>query len=150
MTRYLRLWGEILGISWRNARGLTATVFATEIGLVAANVGIALAMRSAVNDLVARHVAAAVVAAAVAASACTLALVLNRLHGLVGLFLVVEKVSVVIEDRLMRDIAKLTTIEHLERTDYLDRITVLRGLRGGLSAGCGPQCVRVSPFSNSF
>ncbi|MFI6776087.1 ATP-binding cassette domain-containing protein [Nocardia sp. NPDC050412] len=127
MTRYLRLWREILGISWRHARGLTTTVFATEIGLVAANVGIALAMRSAVNDLITRHIAAAVTAAVVAAAACTLVLVLNRLHGLVGLFLVVEKVSVVIEDRLMRDIAKLETVEHLERSDYLDRITVLRG-----------------------
>ncbi|GAB2640041.1 ATP-binding cassette domain-containing protein [Nocardia goodfellowii] len=127
MTRYLRLWGEVLGISWRHARALTSTVFATEIGLVAANVGIALTMRTAVNNLVAHQTASAVIAAVVAASACTLVFVLNRMHGLVGLFLVVETVSVVIEDRLMHDIAKLETLEHLESSEYLDRITVLRG-----------------------
>lgn len=127
MTRYLRLWGEVLGVSWRHARGLTATVFAIELGLVIANLGIALAMRSAVDDLVAHQMAGAITAAVLAAVACTLVLVLNRLHGLVGLFLIVEKVGLVIEDRLMRDIAALQQIEHLERSDYLDRITVLRG-----------------------
>ncbi|MFE7741652.1 ATP-binding cassette domain-containing protein [Nocardia sp. NPDC057455] len=127
MTRYLRLWGEILGISWRHAPGLTATVFLIEIGSVVGNVGLALALRSTVDALVAHHTAVAVMAAVAAATACALVLVLNRMHGLVGLFLVVEKVGVVIEDRLMRDIAYLETIEHLERSDYLDRITVLRG-----------------------
>ncbi|MFJ1857423.1 ATP-binding cassette domain-containing protein [Streptomyces anulatus] len=127
MTRYLRLWVEVLGISWRHVRGLTATVFGIETGLVVANIAIALAMRSTVDGLVARDTAAAIGAAIVAAVSCTLVLVLNRLHGLVGLFLIVEKAGVVLEDRLMRDIATLEQIEHLERSDYLDRITVLKG-----------------------
>ncbi|MET7641163.1 ABC transporter ATP-binding protein/permease [Streptomyces sp. NPDC005438] len=127
MTGYLRLWGEVLGLSWRHARGLTATVFGIESGLVIANIGIALAMRATVDELVADHVPNAIVAAVLAALACTTVLVLNRLHGLVGLFLIVEKVGVVIEDQMMRDIATLEKIEHLERSDYLDRITVLRG-----------------------
>ncbi|MFG3015655.1 ABC transporter ATP-binding protein [Streptomyces cinerochromogenes] len=127
MTRYLRLWVEVLGISWRHAGRLTATVFAIEAGLVIANIGMALAMRTAVDEMGARNEAPAVGAAVAAAVACTLVLVLNRLHGLVGLFLIVEKVGAVIEDRLLRDIATLQQIEHLERSDYLDRITVLKG-----------------------
>ncbi|WHT16357.1 ABC transporter ATP-binding protein [Crossiella sp. CA-258035] len=127
MIRYVRLWTEILGLSWRHARGLTLTVFGIEIGLVIANIAIALAMRDAVDELIARQVTPAIVAAVVAATAAVAVFVLNRLHGLVGLFLIVERVGVVIEDRLMRDIASLEQIEHLERSDYLDRITVLRG-----------------------
>ncbi|MFI9382490.1 ATP-binding cassette domain-containing protein [Kutzneria sp. NPDC052558] len=126
MMRYPRLWLELLGISWRVARGLTITVFATEIGLVAANIGVSLAMRAAVNNLVTAHVGVAVTAAVIAALCCTTVLVLNRLHGLVGLFMVVEKAAVALEERILRDIATLEKIEHLERGDYLDRVTVLR------------------------
>ncbi|MFI7110318.1 ABC transporter ATP-binding protein [Nonomuraea sp. NPDC050227] len=135
MIRYLRLWVEVLGVSWRHARMLTAGVFAIEIGSAVASIGIALAMRSAVDGLVTHQTTPAVVAAVAAALACTLVLVLNRLHGLVGLFLVVEKISVVIEDRLTRDIATLERIEHLERSDYLDRVTVLRGAPRRLVTG---------------
>ncbi len=126
MTRYLRLWAEVLGISWRHAPGLTAAVFAVETGLVAANIGIALALRAAVDRMVAGETSAAVVAAGVAAFACTTVLLLTRLHGLIGLFLIVERVGMVLEQRMLADIAALERIEHLERSDYLDRITVLR------------------------
>ncbi|HET6481780.1 MAG TPA: ABC transporter ATP-binding protein [Actinoplanes sp.] len=127
MKRYLRLWAEILGLSWREKPGLTLTVLAVEIGQVAANVGIALSMRATVNELVAGHGGTAVFVAVVAATLCGLVLVLTRLHGLVGLFMAVETVGAVMEDRLTRDIAALETIEHLERSDYLDRVAMLRG-----------------------
>ncbi|WP_141725164.1 ATP-binding cassette domain-containing protein [Micromonospora pallida] len=58
--------------------------------------------------------------------ASTTVLLLNRLHGLIGLFLIVERVGMVLEQRLLEDIAALERIEHLERSDYLDRLTVLR------------------------
>ncbi|WP_214415752.1 hypothetical protein [Sphaerisporangium fuscum] len=58
-------------------------------------------MRSSVDALVAHHMVTAISAAVVAAMACTLVLVLNRLHGLVGLFLIVEKAGAVIEEQLM-------------------------------------------------
>src|ERR1700685_2418202 len=126
---------EILGISWRVTPGLTVTVFATEIGRVAASIGISLAMRVAVNDLLTGHVTSAVVTAAIAALSCTAALVFSRLNGLVGLFLAVEKAGTVLEDRMLRDIASLDTIQHLERGDYLDRITVLAGATGHIVGG---------------
>lgn len=127
MTRYLRLWLEVLRLSWRHAPGLTIGVFLIEIFSFAASIGFALALRSAVDNVVAHERGDAVAAAAIAALAATATLVLNRLHGLVGLFLIVEKVGFQLEDRLMHDIAELETIEHLERSEYLDRIAVLRG-----------------------
>ncbi len=125
--RYLRLWAELLRLSWQREPALTAVVFAVEAGQVLANVTIALCLRYTVDNLVAHRVPAAVAYAVVAALACAVVLVANRLHGLVGLFLVVEKLGTVVEAALMRDIATLEGIEHLESPEYLDRVTVLRG-----------------------
>lgn len=125
--RYLRLWLEVLGLSWRHAPGLTIGVFLIEVGSFAASIGFALALRSAIDNVVLQERGDAIAAAVIAAAAATATLVLNRMHGLVGLFLVVEKVGYRLEERLMRDIAELETIEHLERAEYLDRVAVLRG-----------------------
>lgn len=125
--RYLRLWLEVLGLSWQYAPGLTIGVFLIEIVSFTANIGYALALRAAINNVVLHEREDAVTAAVIAASAATAMLVLNRIHGLVGLFLIVEKVGYRIEERMLRDITELETIEHLERAEYLDRVAVLRG-----------------------
>ncbi|MDF3290308.1 ATP-binding cassette domain-containing protein [Streptomyces silvisoli] len=127
MTRYLRLWAELLKLSWQRERRLTALVFALEAGSVVANVVIALSLRFAVDYLIDHREPLAIGAACGAAIACAAALVANRLHGLVGLFLIVEKLGVVLDSRMMSDIAALEGIEHLERPEYLDRISLLQG-----------------------
>jgi ABC-type multidrug transport system fused ATPase/permease subunit len=135
VTRYLRLWIDLLKLSWHEERGLTATVFGLEILGAVGAVGSALALRAAVNGLVGKSVSNAIVAAVLAAILCTVNLVVSRLHGLIGLFLAVEKVGVVLEERMLYDVAALERIEHLERPEYLDRITVLQGAGRRLMGG---------------
>jgi ATP-binding cassette subfamily B protein len=135
VTRYVRLWIDLLRMSWQEERSLTVTVLVVEIASAAGGVGSALALRAAVNGLVSHDVKGAIVAAVIAAVVCTLNLVAFRLHGLVSVFLAVEKVGDVLVERLFRDIAALDGIEHLERPEYLDRVTVLQSAGRRLVSG---------------
>ncbi|CAM5289234.1 Vitamin B12 import ATP-binding protein BtuD [Streptomyces alboniger] len=60
----------------------------------------------------------------------------NRLHGLVAVFLAVGKIGPTVVDRgIVEDIASIAGIEHMERSEYLDRVDVLRGAAWSLVQG---------------
>lgn len=127
MKAYLHFWGEVLRLSWRNAPAYTAAVFAVEASAVLGNVGIAVFLSQTVGSVSEGDGKQAVSFAALTALASLTVFLANRLHGLIGLFLIVEKVAFELDRALARDIAGIEGIEHLERSDYLDRITMLRG-----------------------
>lgn len=134
--RYWSLWWELLLLSWRRVPKLTAGVFALEGLTVGLTLGLALLLRSTIDAAVEQRTAAAVVTAGGAALACTAVLLVNRLHGLVALFLAVGKIGPTLVDRgIIENIATIEGIEHMERPEYLDRVAVLRGAAWSLVQG---------------
>ncbi|NUW38695.1 ATP-binding cassette domain-containing protein [Nonomuraea rhodomycinica] len=134
--KYLRLWKDLLVLSWRRVPALTAGVFALEALSVALTIALALLLRSVVDGMVHAQAQSAVLAAVGAALACVLTLVVNRLHGLIAMFLAVGKVGPTdVDRRVTEDIAGIEDIAHMELSDYLDRVDILRGSAWSLVQG---------------
>ncbi|MCX5417308.1 ABC transporter ATP-binding protein [Streptomyces sp. NBC_00059] len=124
--RYFSLWYELLRLSWRRAPLLTSLQFVIPSLMVASVVGNALALRGAVDATMRGEVWPAVACAAGAGLAGTLLMVLGALDSN-GAGILIGKVAVLdVNPGIYNDIATLEGLEHLERTDYLDRLTVVR------------------------
>ncbi|MEO3756019.1 ABC transporter ATP-binding protein [Streptomyces sp. B6B3] len=132
MKRYLALWAELLRLSWRRVPGLTAVLLVLNALMATSTFAIALTLKAVVDEADAGRPAQAMAAAAGAALAyAVLAVLQDVLHSL--LILAVERVGLTdLQDRIHRDLLLLDGLEHLERTDYLDRVTVVRGSAWGL------------------
>ncbi|MFI6991744.1 ATP-binding cassette domain-containing protein [Nonomuraea wenchangensis] len=103
---------------------------------VALTIALALLLRSVVDGMVHAQAQSAVLAAVGAALACVLTLVVNRLHGLIAMFLAVGKVGPTeVDRRVTEDIAGIEDIAHMEQSDYLDRVDILRGSAWSLVQG---------------
>ena len=127
--RFLRLLLELLALSWKHyplATGATLVVKVVWAGLTPV---MALALRGAIDAISLGDGRSAVVAAAAAAVAFALQNYLRDLDRLLDKMLVDRVGAIHLRPRIEHTIAGLTGLEHLERTDLLDRITVLR--RGG-------------------
>jgi ATP-binding cassette subfamily B protein len=134
VNRYARLWVEMMSLSWRHERRLTASALAAIVGSVAAVAGSAIAARSAVDATIAHRTGLAVATAVAAALAYALSLMLSN---------TVDSLVNITFDRLGRlqlhgalhlDISTVEGIDHLERSDYLDRLGLLRRTSGGVTA----------------
>jgi ATP-binding cassette subfamily B protein len=135
-AQYWRLWRDLLALSWRRIPRLTAGVLVLEALSVALATGLALLLRAVVAAAERGSGSTAVVTALGAALVCTLILAVNRLHGLVAVFLAVGKIGPTDVDRgIVEGIASIAGIEHMERSDYLDRVDVLRGAAWSLVQG---------------
>lgn len=133
--RYLRLWRELLALSWRMYPGRCAALVAVKAGSAVIVAGTALALRAAVNGIVEQDLGAAVTGAAAAALACAVTAYLMGLEAVLY-FTVIEPVGLLhLSPQIQADIATLDGLDHLERTDFLDRVTVLRNAAWGLMAG---------------
>ena len=125
-SAYFRLGRELLTMAWKRLPGRVTLI----VGLQAAQVGltaaIALGMRATVNDAIQGQAHAALFAGVVVALACTSSMFCTALVGGSTIY-AVEKVALLdLMPQIHRDIATLESIEHLERTDVLDRLTVAR------------------------
>jgi ATP-binding cassette, subfamily B, bacterial len=133
--RSVRTMVELIGLTWRLHPGQSAAVLAGKIvstGLIAA---VALSLRAAVNGIIHGDQAAALLGAAGAAFSFALTSYISRLEGQLG-FMLVERVGLLhLQRRIFEDIAAVEGLGHLERTDFLDRLTVLRGAAWGLMFG---------------
>lgn len=134
MRRYLSLWAEFFLLSWRRRPLLTAAALAAIAGDVLALAGCALALRAAVDAIVAGDTPGAVTAGAVAAVAYAAYLVLRDLSGLLRSTVVDRVGRLDLHPEVYRDIAGLDGIEHLERSDFLDRVMLVRASPGRLVA----------------
>ncbi|MDT0343986.1 ABC transporter ATP-binding protein [Streptomyces litchfieldiae] len=124
--RYFSLWFELLRLSWRRAPWLTACQFVIPALMVAAVAGSALALRGAVDSAL-RGAGGPAVAWAVGAGLAGTALMVLGAFDINTAGILIGKVAVLdVNPRVYGDIATLEGLEHLERTDYLDRLTVVR------------------------
>lgn len=133
MTGYLRVWRELLRMSLRRLPVLTTVMLAVMIVNMAVPAGTALALRNVVDASAARHVAAAAAAAAGAGVVYVLGGMFGNLIAWMRLLLV-ERIGLTDVDRqIIGSISGIEGIGHLERSDYLDRVTVLRKSAWGLT-----------------
>ncbi|MFE7275852.1 ABC transporter ATP-binding protein [Streptomyces sp. NPDC057623] len=125
MRRYLALWAELLRIAWRRAPAATATMIGACALTIAATAGIALSLR-AVIDASAHGTLGTAVAAACAVALCygvTLTfqqVIWDLVH------LLSDKTDFELRPQIQGWIAGIEGLEHLERTDFLDRLEGVR------------------------
>jgi len=135
MRRYVELWAELLRLSVRRFPAQTLWLLAVKVvsvGLVAAS---ALALREVVDAAVAADARSAIRAAFVAALVCGLMAYVDQVD-IVLHFGLVERLGLLeLQPGIDRDIAGLETLDHLEQTEFLDRITVVRGRAWDLAFG---------------
>ncbi|GGM92427.1 ABC transporter permease [Thermopolyspora flexuosa] len=135
MRRYLGLWAELFLLSLRRRPLLTAAALAVIVGNVVAMAVCAPALRATVDAMVAGEAPGAVTAAAVAAVAYAAYLVLQDVSGLLRSTVVDRIGRLDLHPKVYRDIAGLDGIEHLERSDFLDRVALVRASPGRIVAG---------------
>ncbi|WP_327303577.1 ABC transporter ATP-binding protein [Streptomyces sp. NBC_01298] len=132
MRRYLTLWLELFGVSWRGARSLTAASLAAVVGTTVVSAGAALALRAAVDASASGTVRTAALGAAGAALAYALTMVLQDVTSTLTNTAADQVGRLHLNPRIHEDIAELEGLEHLERSDFLDRVTVVQGAAGKL------------------
>ncbi|MFD4242987.1 ABC transporter ATP-binding protein [Streptomyces sp. NPDC058525] len=133
MRRYLRLWRELLSLSWRSQRKYTAATLSAIVGSVLVVAVCALALREAVDAIVRGETTRAVVAAVVAAVVYALNLVLQSTSDILRVTTNDRLGRLQLHPQVHRDIAEIEGLEHLERTDFLDRVSIIRSATGHVS-----------------
>ncbi len=126
MTTYVKLWLELLGLSLRRQRAYTvATLVAVLCSVLVVAVS-ALALREAVNSIVRGDTADALTAALVAAFVYALNLVLQDTAGILRVTTNDRLGRLDLHPRVHLDLARTEGLDHLERTDFLDRVSIVR------------------------
>ncbi|MEU0386915.1 ABC transporter ATP-binding protein [Streptomyces chartreusis] len=121
MRRYLTLWGEMLGIAWRRAPGATAAFFGLCALSIAAAAGIALSLRAVIDGSVHGALGTAVAGACgVAVSQGATAVFQATSWDLI--LLLAGETNLAMRPRIYGWIAGIEGLDHLERTDFLDRL----------------------------
>jgi ATP-binding cassette subfamily B protein len=123
---YLDLGAELMGLSWKRVPARVVLLFSLQAVQVALTAAIALGMRDTVDDAIGGHGRAALSAGLVVALSCTSSMFCTALVGSSTIFAVEQVALLDLMPQVHRDIATLEGIEHLERTDFLDRLTVAR------------------------
>lgn len=123
---YLGLGAELLRLAWKRVPFRLALLFGVQAAQVALAAGIALGMRAAVDDAIQGHARAALIAGVLVALACTGSMACDSVAGGSTIYCLEQVALLDLMPRVHRDIATLDGIEHLERTDFLDRLTVVR------------------------
>ncbi|HEX6683455.1 MAG TPA: ABC transporter ATP-binding protein [Candidatus Limnocylindrales bacterium] len=125
--RFLKLLLELMRLSWRVHPFVTGAALAVKLASAAMLPVMALTLRAAIDAIGRGDPRGAVAAALVAAAAFALHNYLNDLDRGLDKMLVDDLGAIHLRPRIERMLAGLTGLDHLERTDLLDRVTVLRG-----------------------
>lgn len=135
MRRYAALWLDLFALSWKGAPALTAGALAVIVGNILVIAAYAIGLRTLVDMTIARQHDLALWTAAGTAAAFALTIVLQDMQfNLVGTL--ADRVGrLELNPRIHADIAGLDTVDHLERPEYLDRVTVVRAGSGALMKG---------------
>jgi ABC-type multidrug transport system fused ATPase/permease subunit len=131
--RYVKLLAQILRLSWRHYPHATAGLLAVRAVGVGMTAAIALALRGAINGIIGGHLRAAVIGAAGAAVVYAADSYLRNLGRILDIMLVDRLGAMHVRPLVEGRLARLEGLAHLERTDLLDRVTVLRGAEWQLS-----------------
>jgi ATP-binding cassette, subfamily B, bacterial len=129
---YLRVWRELLGLSLRRLPGMTTVALVALAATMVMPAAIALALRDVVDASISRDVTAAVASGVGVGLVYCLTLVSGNLFG--GLRdQLIDRIGLTdVDSGIISDICGIEGLGHLERTDYLDRVTVLRNSAYGL------------------
>lgn len=130
--QYMRLWAQLLLLSWRHLPGLTTATLALRLLSVGTFAAIGLALREVVDGSQRGLVQAALIGAVGAGAAYAADMVLS----MVGLNLrlqAVERVGLLeLDPEIMREVTSIETLDHLEQPAFLDRVSLLRGAAWGV------------------
>ena len=141
---------HLAAVSWRVDRTATAATLFLSLGVALATAGLALAQRWVVDELRRPGGAGAglVWAVVIGAAAQTLWTIGARLRNTFRSG-VISKIDVDLTKEVVTDIARVPGVEHLERSDYLDRVFL--AVKGTYSlAGYGLQLVDVATAAISL
>lgn len=130
MRRYLSLWWEVLRLSWRSVPGYTAGTLGVIAVSVVSVAAVGLTMRAALDATAQGSMNTALLGAAGAALAYALTLVIQDLtNDCVGT--VSDRTGRLgLHPMVHRDINSVEGMEHLERSDFLDRVSIVRRSTG--------------------
>ncbi|MGK5447121.1 ATP-binding cassette domain-containing protein [Streptomyces radiopugnans] len=127
MKAQIRLWWELLGRCRRHSPWRWYTVVACLMVQTCASVAIGLALRTVVNGSAADDATMVMLGAVGAACACVGEWAVNEVALSLRMHLVERVALNEVDSEVLRATVGLEGLEHLERPDYLDRITVVRG-----------------------
>ncbi len=135
MKRYVTLWFKLFALSWQGAPALVSGALVVVCGDIVVVAAYALGLRTVIDASIARQHDLALWVAIGVAVAFALTMVLRDMRiNLIGTL--TDRVGrLELNPRIHSDIAGLDQLDHLERTEYLDRVTVVRGSAGKLMRG---------------
>jgi ABC-type multidrug transport system fused ATPase/permease subunit len=125
MRERLALAGELFGLSWRRMRAYTGGALLALAGTVLVTAAVAVALRETVNYAVRGATSAAVTAATLAGLAYALNLILRDMSDTLIRTNSDRIGRLELSPAIHREIATMPGIEHLERPEYLDRVSVV-------------------------
>jgi ATP-binding cassette subfamily B protein len=121
-------------LSWQHYPHPTAGLVAVHAATAGTTPAMAVALREAIDAIIGGNRPTAVLAAAAAAAAFALQTYLRDLGRVLEVMLLDRLGALHLRPRIEGELAGLPGLDHLERTDLLDRVTVLRGFGWHLSA----------------
>jgi ATP-binding cassette subfamily B protein len=129
---YLKFWRELLALTFRRLPWMTTAALAAAAAVMVMPTAMALMLRYVVDASAAGDVAAAVAGGVGTGLVYGLSLVSVSLLGGLREQLIDQIGLIDVDTRILSDACGIEGLDHLERTDYLDRITVLRNSAFGL------------------
>jgi ABC-type multidrug transport system fused ATPase/permease subunit len=135
VKRYLSFWSGLLRLTWRITPGLTVFMLAALTVDVVLVVLIGLLLAYTVDSTLHGTTDAAVVGALGAALGYGVSSVIGGLVGHLRILLVENVGMTEVNEQIQLDIAAIDGLEHLESSEYLDRVTVVGGAGWGLADG---------------
>ncbi|HEU5426854.1 MAG TPA: hypothetical protein VFU74_08275, partial [Actinocrinis sp.] len=128
----LALWRELMRLSWRQSKLLCVTVIGALILDTCAIALIGVSLRAIVSGSV-HHATGAVVVGALGAA---LAYTVNQCIGEIGGMMRIELAEVVAMHQIVPEVRRgaigIETVDHLERSAYLDRLTLVENSAWGI------------------
>lgn len=131
----VRLWGELFALSWRADRGRTVLLLGLKLVSACTTAAMALSLRAVIDGVLAKRPHEAAVAAACAALAAAIVVLGPSLETYLAVLVTDSVAQLHLEPQIQRDVASIQGLEHLERTDFLDRLTVLENASWNLMYG---------------
>lgn len=125
--RYVTMLGEVLRLSMRHYPRATAGLLAVMAVSAGTGAAAALALQQAIDGILRGDRSAAVVGAAAAAVVLAAQTYLGDVRRVLDAMLIDRVGALHLRPLIERRLAALPGLDHLERSDLLDRVTLLRG-----------------------
>ncbi|WP_318271924.1 ABC transporter ATP-binding protein [Microbispora triticiradicis] len=121
----VRLWGELFALSWRADRPQVVMLLGLKLVSACTTAALALSTRAVIDQALAGHSTAAMAMAGCAALAAAATVLGPSLETHLSVIVADSVAQLHLEPRIQRFLASVETLEHLEHSDFLDRVTVL-------------------------